>query len=90
MKSLVVAATAAVLLSGIGFGGTAEAAFYKHRYDRGGLTASERAAIARDQAHVNAVKRHARADGHVSLWEKMRIRAAETRHDALVYRYRHN
>ena len=86
MKSLVVAATA-IVLSGLVFGNTAEAAFYKHRYGRGGVTASERAAIARDQAHVNALKRHARADGHVSLWERMRIRAAETRHDALVYSY---
>jgi hypothetical protein len=90
MKSLVVAATAAVLLSGIGLGTAAEAASYHHRYGHGGLTASERAAIARDQAHVNSLKRHARANGHVSLWEKMRIRAAETRHNALVYRYRHN
>jgi hypothetical protein len=86
MKSLVVAATAAVVLSSIGLGGTAEAAFFR----RGGFTASERAAIARDEARVNAIKRHAWTDGQVSAWERMRIRAAEARHDALVYRYRHN
>ena len=86
MKSLVVAATAAVVLSGIGLVGTAEAA----SFHRGGLTAFERAAIARDQARVNAIRRHAWADGHVSVWERMKIRAAEARHDALVYRYRHN
>jgi hypothetical protein len=87
MKSLVVTATAAVLLSGIGLGTAAQATSYHHRY---GLTGAERAAIARDQARVNAVKRHAWADGRVSLWERAKIRAAEARHDALVFRYRHN
>jgi hypothetical protein len=90
MKSLIVAATAGVLLSGIGFAGTAEAAYFKHRYGHGGLTGSERAAIARDQARVNAIKRTAWVDGRVNLWERMKIRAAETHHNALVYRYRHN
>jgi hypothetical protein len=90
MKSLVIAATAAIVLSGIGLGATAEAAPYKHRNGYGGLTAWERAAIARDQASVNALKRHARADGRVTLWERARIRVAEARHNALVYRYRHN
>jgi len=88
MKSLIVAATAGVLLSGIGFAGTAEAAFF-HR-NHGELTGSERAAIARDQARVNAIKRTAWVDGRVNLWERMKIRAAETHHNALVYRYRHN
>ena len=86
MKSLVVTATAAVLLFGIGLGTAAEAASY-HRY---GLTGAERTAIARDQARVNAVKRNAWADGRVSLWERAKIRAAEARHNALVYRYHHN
>ena len=89
MKSLAIAATAAVLLSGIGLGTAAEAASYNHRYGHG-LTGAERAAIARDQARVNAVKHNAWADGRVSLWERMKIRAAEARHNALVYRYRHN
>ena len=87
MKSLVVAATAAVLLSGIGLGTAAEAASYHHRY---GLTGAERAAIARDEARVNAVKRNAWADGRLSGWERMKIRAAEARHNVLVSRYRHN
>jgi len=88
MKSLIVAATAGVLLSGIGFAGSAEAAFF-HR-NHGGLTASERAAIARDEARVNAIKRTAWANGRVSFWERVKIRAAEAHHNALVYRYRHN
>jgi hypothetical protein len=90
MKSFVIAATTAVVLSGIGIGSAAEAAYFKDRHHRGGLTAWERVAIARDQARVNALKRQAWADGRVTLWERARIRAAEARHNALVYRYRHN
>jgi hypothetical protein len=90
MKSFVIAATAAVVLSGIGLGGAAEAASYKYRHGRVELTQWERVAIARDQRRVNAIKRGAWADGRVTPWERMRIRAAEARHNALVYRYRHN
>jgi hypothetical protein len=89
MKSFVIAATAAVVLSGSGSGSGAQAAYYKHRHN-GGLSAWERVAIARDRARVNAIKRHAWADGRITLWERARIRAAEARHSALVYRYRHN
>jgi hypothetical protein len=90
MKSFVIAATAAVVvIAGIGVGTAAEAALYNHRHG-GGLTAWERAVIARDRAHVNALKRRAWADGRITLWERARIRAAEARHSALVCRYRHN
>jgi hypothetical protein len=90
MKSFVIAATTAVVLSGIGLAGTAEAASYKYRHGRVQLTQWERVAIARDQRRVNAVKRRAWADGRLSFLEKIRIRRAEARHRALVYRYRHN
>jgi hypothetical protein len=89
MKSFVIAASTAVVLAGIGVGTAAEAALYNHRHG-GGLTAWERAVIARDRAHVNAVKRRAWADGRITLWERARIRAAEARHSALIHRYRHN
>jgi hypothetical protein len=90
MKSFLIAATTAVVLSGIGLGSAAEAAYYEHRHGKSELTRWERVAIARDRARVNALKRRAWADGRVTRWERMRIRAAEARHAALVYRYRHN
>jgi hypothetical protein len=90
MKSFVIAATTAVVLSGIGLGSTAEAAFYKHRHGKSELTRWERVAIARYQRSVRALKQRAWADGRVTFWEKMRIKRAEARHRSLVYRYRHN
>ena len=81
MKKLIVASAGLALLSGIALAAPAEAGY---------LTSRERAALARDSAHVHALKRHARSDGHVSLWERIRIRVAESRHHALVKRYRNN
>lgn len=87
MKRIVLGAAALAVVSGFAFAAApAEAAPYGY----GKLTPYERAAIARSQAHVNALKWRARADGHVSRWERMRINAAQARHDALVYRFRHN
>jgi len=40
--------------------------------ERHGITHAERAAIARSQANLNALKWRARADGHVTLWERAR------------------
>jgi hypothetical protein len=87
MKGLVLGAAALAILSGVAFTApAAEAAPYGYR----NLTPYERTAIARSQANLRALKWRARGDGHVSRWERMRINAAQARHDALVYRYRHN
>jgi hypothetical protein len=81
MKRIILGASALALLSGIALTAPAEAASF---------TAHERAVLARNQAHVRALERHARADGHVSLWERVKINLAQARHHALVSRYRHN
>ncbi len=81
MKRIALSASALVLLSGIAMAAPAQAA---------SLTAHERAVLARDHAHVRALERHARADGHVSLWERARIRLAEARLHGLAWRLRHN
>ena len=89
MKRLVLSASALALLSGIVLAAPAQAGSY-NRHGNGNVTYSERVAIQRSAAHLNAVKRHARADGQVSAWERARIRMAATRHNALVWRLRHN
>jgi hypothetical protein len=87
MKRLVLGAAALAVLSGIAFTvPSAEAAPYGY----GNLTPYERAALARSRVNVSALKWRARADGHVSRWERVRIKSAQARHDALAYRYRHN
>ena len=87
MKRVVLGAAALAILSGLALTApSAEAA----RYGYGNLTPYERAALARSRAHLSALKWRARADGRVSRWERWRIHAAQARHDALAYRYRHN
>ena len=81
MQRLVLSASVLALLSGIALAAPAQAGSYNRH---GNVTYSERAAIARSAAHLNAVRRHARADGKVSVWERARIRMAEARHNALV------
>jgi hypothetical protein len=87
MKRLVLSASVLALLSGIALAAPAQAGSYNRH---GNLTSSERVAIARSAAHLNAVRRHARADGRVSAWEHAKIRMAATRHNALVWRLHHN
>jgi hypothetical protein len=87
MKRLALSASALALLSGVVLAVPAQAASYNRH---GHLTAFERAAIARNAAHVRHVRWRARSDGHVSLWERMKIRAAVARHKSLAYRLRHN
>ena len=41
------------------------------------LTPAERAAIARSQASLDALKWRVRADGRVTMWERARINAAQ-------------
>ncbi len=81
MKRLVLSTATLALLSGIAMAAPAEAAT---------LTHSERVAIANAHKHLNVLKSRVRADGHVNLWERIRVRAAEARLRALVYKYRHN
>ena len=77
MQRLVLSASVLALVSGVALAAPAQAGSY-HRH--GGLSAGERASIARSAAHLNAVKRHAR----------VRIGMAQARHNALVRRLRHN
>ena len=88
MNRLVVSACAGALLSGLLLAAPAEAAPYRHGY--GKITPAEHAAIARSQHRLNLIKAAARADGHVSPWERAKIALAQSRHDALVYRLSHN
>jgi hypothetical protein len=92
MKRIVLGATTLALLSGLALAAPAQAATYKHASGGhyGAITPHERAVIARSQHQVGLVKAHARADGHVTPWERARIRAAEARHAALVFRLSHN
>lgn len=87
MKRLVLSTSALAILSGIALSTAAEAATY-NRY--GQINGYERAAIARSQAHINALNRRAWADGKVGIFERAKLRLAQTRHNALVYRYSHN
>ena len=76
------------LLSGLALAQAAEAAPYWHPH--GKLTPAEHAALARSQHRLDAIKAKAWANGHVTAWERAKIRMAEQRHKALVYRLRHN
>jgi hypothetical protein len=71
------------------FASAAQAGPYGHGH-RHVLTPYERAAIARSQANLNRLKWRVRADGRVTRWERMQVGAAQARHNALVYRYRHS
>ena len=88
MKRLILTACAGAVLSGMALAAPAEAAYDRHGY--GPLTPAEHALIVRSQHQLDAIKARAWADRHVSLWERAKIRAAEVRHQALVYRLRHN
>jgi hypothetical protein len=90
MKHLVLGTVTLAILSGIALTQPAEAAFYGRGRHLGGLSPHERAAIARSRAGLDALRWRVGADGRVSLWERMRINVAQARHNALVYRYRHN
>jgi uncharacterized membrane protein YebE (DUF533 family) len=81
MKRIALSASVLALLSGIVLAAPAQAA---------SLTAHERAVLARSHAHVRALEHHARADGHVSLWEKAKIGIAKSRQHALAWRLRRN
>lgn len=86
MKTIAIATVAATLLTGVALTTSADAAPYQRHF--GNVSHAERVAIARSQAHLYAIKRHARADGRVTLMERVRIRVAEARHNALVNRLR--
>jgi hypothetical protein len=88
MKRFVLASGALAVAAGLALSmPSAQAASYGRHH---GVTPPERAAIARSKASLDALRWRARADGHVSLWERMKINAAQARHNALVARYRYN
>jgi hypothetical protein len=80
--------SACALLSGLALAHAAEAAPYRHPH--GKLKPAEHAALARSQHRLAVIKVRAWADGHVTRWERAKIRVAEQQHKALVYRLRHN
>ena len=88
MSRLVLSALTGALLSGLLLAAPAEAAFYRHGY--GKITPAEHAAIARSQRQLSVIKAKARADGHVTAWERAKIAMAQSRHNALLYRLQHN
>jgi hypothetical protein len=88
MKHLILNACAAAVLSGMALAAPAEAAYDRHGY--GPITPAERALIARSQHQLDLIRARAWADHHISLWERAQIRAAQLRHQALVYRFSHN
>ena len=81
MKRLTLTTAALAILSSLAFGASAQAA---------PLNAHERSVLARNHAHLRGIERRARADGHVTLWERARIGIAKSRVRALAYRLRHN
>ena len=87
MKRLILFACAGAVLSGMALAVPAEAAYDRHGY--GPFTPAERALIARSQHRLDRIRASAWADHHISLWERAQIRAAEVRHQALVYPLRH-
>ena len=88
MKRIVLGTAAAAILSGMALTSAAQAAPYGYGH-RHVLTPYERTVIARSRANLNRLKWRVRADGRVTLWERAQVRAAQVRHNALVYRYRH-
>jgi hypothetical protein len=86
MNRLVLSACA--IVSGLVLANAAEAAPLRDGY--GKLTPAEHAALARSEHQLGVIKARAWADGHLTPWERAKIRVAEQRHKALVYRFRHN
>lgn len=89
MQRLALASTALALLAGATLSAPAQAGSYQH-HSAGNVTHSERVAIANSRYRLNGLRSRVRSDGHVSLWERARLRAATARHRALAYRLRHN
>ena len=88
MDRLILTACAGALLSGLRFGRRRPRPLPPARLRQ---NHPRRACRHRPQsASAHAVKARARADGHVTLWERAKIRVAEARHNALVYRLSHN
>ena len=87
MKRSVLAASALAIVSGLAVSAPAQADSYHHRSK---LSGYERSVLAHKKSHVRHMQRRARSDGHVSVWERARIRVAKSRLHAQAYRYRHN
>jgi hypothetical protein len=85
MKKIVLTAVALVLTTGATLAAPGYSPNGRH-HERGSISASERAAIARSAAHLDAIKARAYRDGRLSYFERIQIRNAEARHRALVAR----
>jgi hypothetical protein len=85
MKTYLLAATAVALMSSSALALPAKSHKpFKPGYQTARVTFTERAAIARSQANLNALKRRIHADGRVTTFERMQLRLAEARHSRLV------
>ena len=93
MKAVFLSAAAAVLVSA-GAASAAPAKYHNNNWGKPapskvfkkGISARERAVIARSAADVAALKRRALRDGRVTPLERFQINNAERRHAALVAR----
>jgi uncharacterized lipoprotein YbaY len=81
MKRIVLGSTVIAIVSGIALATPAAA---------GTLTYRERVAIANSKSHLHALRARIRADGKVTFWERMKLRAAVARHRALAHRLHSN
>jgi hypothetical protein len=90
MKTYVLAAMAVVLMSGSAMAYPVRPNAFNKSFRAPVLTPYERVLIQRSQNLLSQLQRRVRADGHVTIWERWRVRMAQNRHQALVYRLTHN
>ena len=94
MKTYLLAAMAVAIMSGSAMALPAKKSYvYKPAFGYskthyGKITPYERAAIARSQFRLNVLKRRIYADGRVTRFERIQLRFAQSRHNALVARAR--
>ena len=73
MKKLILAAATVMIAStGVAMAGPVKSYGY-HKHSVGKVTASERAAIARSAANLNALKWRASRDGRITVFERVQI-----------------
>lgn len=101
MKTFAITALAVALMSGSAMALPAKGAAYGNgpfygkaplvKTFRGPvLTYAERMQIARSQHNLNLLEWRIHRDGRVTAWERIQVRFAQSRHNALVYRLSHN
>jgi hypothetical protein len=93
MKTVALATLAAILMSGSAMAYPASSfkapAAYKS-FRAPALTPYERMQIQQSQHRLGLLQWRVRADGRVTVWERIQVRLAQSRHNALVYRLSHN